>query len=346
MKPEEPGRAALEAQASALGSPLVSVILPLYNEAANLRAFLSDVRAALDKTGHPFELVLIDDGSPDDTWKVISDEARTFPAIRAVRLSRNFGKELALCAGLDRARGDAMVLMDGDGQHPPALLPDMLRLWQTTGADIVEAVKIKRGAESLSGKVGALLFYIILNKLSGFDLKGASDFKLMNRKAINAWLEMRERNVFFRGMTAWMGFTTVRIPFEVAPRSAGKSSWSYLKRLRLAITGVTAFSSFPLQLVTLAGGVFFVFAVLLGAQTLYLKLAGRAVSGFATVILLELIIGSSLMISLGIVGEYLARVYEEVKGRPRYVVTHSIEQGASPPAPETESTASPAARPE
>ena len=330
MKPEKLGLAGPEAKASEHGSPLISVIVPLYNEGANLRAFLSDVKAALDKTGCPFELILVDDGSPDDTWKVISDEAGTLPAIRAVRLSRNFGKELALCAGLERARGDAIVLMDGDGQHPPALLPDMLRLWQTTGADIVEAVKIKRGPESLSGKLGALLFYIILNKLSGFDLRGASDFKLMNRKAINAWLEMQERNVFFRGMTAWLGFTTVRIPFEVARRSAGKSSWSYLKRLRLAVTGLTAFSSFPLQLVTLAGAVFFVFAVLLGAQTLYLKLAGRAVSGFATVILLELIIGSSLMISLGIVGEYLARIYEEVKGRPRYVVAQSIESAASP----------------
>lgn len=344
MKLEKLGLAGSEAQPSAHGSPLISVVIPLYNEGANLPAFLSDVKAALDKTGFPFELILIDDGSPDNTWKVVSDEAGTLPAIRAVRLSRNFGKELAVCAGLERARGDAIVLMDGDGQHPPALLPDMLRLWQTTGADIVEAVKIKRGPESLSGKFGALLFYIILNKLSGFDLKGASDFKLMNRKATNAWLELQERNVFFRGMTAWLGFTTVRIPFEVARRSAGKSSWSYLKRLRLAVTGLTAFSSFPLQLVTLAGALFFVFALLLGAQTLYLKLAGRAVSGFATVILLELIIGSSLMISLGIVGEYLARVYEEVKGRPRYVVTHSIERVINQSLPESEGAESPPAK--
>jgi len=329
MKPEKLDMAGSEAQASERGAPLISVILPLYNEAANLRAFLSDVQAALEKSGCRFELVLIDDGSPDNTWQVITEVAAELPTLRAVRLSRNFGKELALCAGLERARGDAMVLMDGDGQHPPALLPDMLRMWQTTGADIVEAVKVKRGPESFSGKMGALLFYIILNKLSGFDLRGASDFKLMNRKAINAWLQMRERNVFFRGMTAWLGFTTVRIPFEVVPRSAGKSSWSYLKRLRLAVTGLTAFSSFPLQLVTLAGALFFVFAVILAAQTLYLKLAGRAVSGFATVILLELIIGSSLMISLGIVGAYLARIYEEVKSRPRYLVSHSLEPGTS-----------------
>jgi glycosyltransferase involved in cell wall biosynthesis len=312
---------------------LISVIIPVYAEGATLAEFLSSVTTALDKSRWSYELILIDDGSPDNTWTAITAATARHPAIRALRLSRNFGKELALCAGLERARGDAVIVMDGDGQHPPSLLPEVLRLWQTTGVDIVEAVKTKRGPESLSGKLSALLFYIILNKLSGFDLKGASDFKLMNRKAVNAWLEMHERNVFFRGMTVWMGFTTVRLPFEVARRSAGKSSWSYLKRLKLAVTGLTAFSSAPLQLVTLAGGLFFVFAILIGAQTLFLKLLGHAVSGFATVILLELIIGSALMISLGIVGEYLARIYEEVKGRPRYVVTDSIESANPHPLP-------------
>jgi polyisoprenyl-phosphate glycosyltransferase len=306
-------------------SHLISLVTPLYKEAANLRTFLGEVTSQLASTGCRYELILVDDGSPDDTWKILSEAAKAVPNLRCFRLTRNFGKELALCAGLERAQGDAVIVMDGDGQHPPFLLPEMVRSWQSTGTDVVEAVKVKRGSESLSAKLSALLFYIILNKLSGFDLKGASDFKLMNRKALDAWLAMRERNIFFRGMTVWMGFTTVRIPFEVAPRSTGQSSWSYLKRVRLAITGLTAFSSVPLQLVTLAGALFFVFAVVLGAQTLYLKLLGRAVSGFATVILLELIIGSSLMISLGIVGEYLARIYEEVKGRPRYLIADSIE---------------------
>jgi glycosyltransferase involved in cell wall biosynthesis len=277
----------------------------------------------------PYELVLVDDGSSDDTWRVISEEAKASPSIRALRLSRNFGKESALCAGLEHARGDAVILMDGDGQHPPSLLPDMVRMWQASGADIVQAVKRHRGREAFSDKAGALLFYFILHKLSGFDFKGASDFKLMNRKAVNAWLKMGERNVFFRGMTAWMGFTTVQIPFEVAPRSSGQSTWSYLKRLKLALTGITAFSSLPLQLVTFAGMLFLVFSILLGAETIYLKLIGQAVSGFTTVILLELIIGSFLMISLGIIGEYLARIYEEVKGRPRYLVAEAIEPPAS-----------------
>jgi len=308
-----------------LSTRLVSVVIPLYKEGSDLGVFLSDLKSALDQTRHPFEIVLVDDGSPDDTWERITDKARTLPNLGALRLSRNFGKELALCAGLERARGDAVVVMDGDGQHPPSLLPLMIEKWDMSGADIVQAVKIKRGRESLAGKLGALLFYLILNKLSGFELKGASDFKLMNRKAVNAWLAMRERNVFFRGMTAWMGFSTVRIPFEVATRRAGKSGWSYFKRWKLALVGITTFSSFPLHLVTFAGVIFFLFAVGLGIQTLYLKLVGRAFTGFATVILLELIIGSLLMISLGIIGEYLARIYEEVKGRPRYLVTEAIE---------------------
>ena len=304
---------------------MLSVVMPVFREGVQLSAFLAAVRDSLSQCDLPYELVLVDDGSPDDTWSVIVGEAKSFRTICALRLSRNFGKESALCAGLEHARGDAVIVVDADGQHPPSLLPDMVRMWQSSGADIVEAVKRKRGRESLSSKLGALLFYLILNKLSGFHFKGASDFKLMNRKAVDAWLKMHERNVFFRGMTVWMGFTTVQIPFEVVPRSAGQSAWSVLKRLKLALVGITAFSSFPLHLVTLAGVVFLALSVLLGLETLYLKLTGQAVSGFATVILLELIIGSLLMISLGIIGEYLARIYEEVKGRPRYLVRESIE---------------------
>lgn len=306
----------------------ISVVIPIFCEADHLPATITAVRRALEECNILYELVLVDDGSSDNTWNTITIEAKASPAISALRLSRNFGKEAALCAGLERARGDAVILMDADGQHPPSLLPEMVRTWRTSGVDIVEAVKTKRGRESLPDKLGALLFYFVLNRLSGFDFKGASDFKLMNRKAVNAWLAMHERNVFFRGMARWMGFRSAQIPFEVVPRSGGHSNWSPLKRLKLALIGLTAFSSFPLQLVTFAGAIFFVFSVLLGIQTLYLKITGRAVSGFTTVILLELIIGSFLMISLGIIGEYLARIYEEVKGRPRYIITESINSGS------------------
>jgi glycosyltransferase involved in cell wall biosynthesis len=306
--------------------PFLSVVIPVFREGSHLSGFLTAVRSALSQCDLLYELVIVDDGSPDDTWRTITREAQTSQAICALRLSRNFGKESALCAGLEHVRGDAVIVMDADGQHPPSLIPEMVRTWQASGADIVEAVKRRRGRESLASKVGAQLFYFILNKLSGFHFKGASDFKLLNRKAVDAWLKMHERNVFFRGMTVWMGFNTVQIPFEVVPRSAGQSTWSVLKRLKLALVGITAFSSFPLHLVTLAGLIFLGLSVFLGMETLYLKLTGRAVSGFATVILLELIIGSLLMISLGIIGEYLARIYEEVKGRPRYIVAEAIER--------------------
>jgi polyisoprenyl-phosphate glycosyltransferase len=305
-------------------SILLSIVMPIFGEADLLPATLTAIRKSLEQCSLTYELMLIDDGSSDDTWNVITADAKTYETIRALQLSRNFGKEAALCAGLEHARGDAVIVLDADGQHPPSLIPEMVRVWQTAGVDIVEAVKSHRGRESLPTKAGALLFYFLLNKLSGFDLKGASDFKLMNRKAVNTWLKMPERNVFFRGMTTWMGLTSTQIPFEVVARSAGKSGWSTLKRLKLALVGLTAFSSFPLQLVTFAGAIFFGFAILLGIETLYLKVTGRAVSGFATVILLELLIGSLLMTSLGIIGQYLARIYEEVKGRPRYVIKDSI----------------------
>src|SRR6266487_1732610 len=229
--------------------PLISVVIPLYNEGPHLRGLVSDLRKALQQTGCRFEIVVIDDGSSDDTWAKIKDEARMSSDLCAIRLSRNFGKELALCAGFERARGNAVIVMDGDGQHPPSLLPLMIETWRTSGADIIEAVKRRRGRESLAEKFGALTFYVILNKLSGFDLKGASDFKLIDRRVLDTWLAMHERNVFFRGMTAWMGFRTIQVPFEVGPRRAGKSGWSYLRRAKLALIGITTFSSFPLHFV-------------------------------------------------------------------------------------------------
>lgn len=309
--------------------PLISVVVPLYKEEATLRGFLESVAGELSKTGCRFELIAVDDGSPDQTWQIITEAAAAFPNLRGLRLSRNFGKELALCAGLEHARGDAVIVMDGDGQHPPTLLPEMVRVWQTSGADLVETVKAKRGPESFSGRTGALLFYVILNKLAGVNLKGVSDFKLMNRKVVDAWLKMQERNVFFRGMTAWLGFTHVQIPFEVPGRAAGVTGFSFPNRLKLALTGISAFSSLPLQFVSIVGLLFFAFSIVFGIYTLVLQLSGHSVSGFATVILLLLIIGSLLMLSLGIIGEYLARIYEEVKGRPRYVIATSIEPANS-----------------
>ena len=303
----------------------VSIVIPVYREEDSLSILLTAIHRELKTINESYEIILVDDGSTDNTWAMIKEAFKEYPTLRAVRLSRNFGKEYALCAGLEIAKGEAVIVMDGDLQHPPHLILEMVRIWRESNIDVVEAVKIYRGQESILGKLGAKLFYTILHKLSGYNLRGASDYKLLNRQVVNAWLRMEERGLFFRGMTAWLGFRRVQIPFQVPKRIGGQSRWSIFQLFKLALTGVTAFSSLPLHLVTFSGGIFFIFAVVLGVQTLYMKLTGNAVSGFTTVIILLLIIGSLLMISLGIIGLYIARIYEEVKRRPRYIVLEKLE---------------------
>ena len=303
---------------------LLSIVIPLFREGQHLAETLRESIRSLDSLGMDYEVILIDDGSPDDTWAVISDLSRRFASVKGVRLSRNFGKEAALAAGLEDARGDAIVVMDGDLQHPPTLIAAMVQCWKD-GAEVVEAVKQHRGTESYYSKVRAQIFYTIFTRLAGYDLRGASDFKLMDRCVLDAWRSMGERNLFFRGMNAWLGFRRVQLPFDVPARTVGASGWSLLQLVRLAVTAVTSFSSAPLHLITLTGMGFAVFALVLGIQTLYLKLAGRAVDGFTTVILLLLVIGGVLMLGLGIIGAYIARIYEEVKGRPRYVIAERVE---------------------
>jgi polyisoprenyl-phosphate glycosyltransferase len=305
--------------------PKYSIVIPVYRESQGIALLLAAIQLQLDQIDGQAEIILIDDGSPDDTWAVLSDCADKYPVLKAVRLSRNFGKEYALAAGLELAQGDAVIIMDGDLQHPPELIPAMIERWQTDSSiEIVEAVKVTRGRERPLNRIGAQAFYGLLRRMSGFDLRNASDYKLLDRKVINAWRRMDEHNLFFRGMTAWLGFKRVQIPFSVPNRISGEPRWSIGNLIKLALTGITAFSSLPLHFVTVSGCLFFIFSIVLSAQSLYLKLTGQAVDGFATVIILLLATGSLLMISLGIIGIYLARIYDEVKRRPRYLITDSF----------------------
>ncbi len=305
-------------------SYVLSVIIPLYREGSHLADTLKKIILVLDTLDAGYEVVLVDDGSPDDTWQAIKTQSEHYPSVKGIRLSRNFGKESALAAGLEHASGNAVVVMDGDLQHPPALIPLMVKAWQE-GADVVEAIKQHRGRESSYSKARAKIFYQIFTRLTGYDLHGASDFKLMDRRVLEAWRRMGERNLFFRGMNAWLGFKRIQIPFDVPERVDGESGWSILQLARLAMTAVTAFSSAPLHLITFAGVSFVFFALTLGIQTLYLKASGQAVDGFTTVILLLLVIGGVMMLGLGIIGTYIARIYEEVKGRPRYIISEQVE---------------------
>ncbi len=304
---------------------LITVVIPVYNEESQICENITVIRDCLLETDMDFMILLVDDGSTDSTWSRIKRLSEEISCIKALRLSRNFGKEAALCAGLEAVEGDACIIMDADLQHPPTLIPEMIRLWKDGGYEVVEGVKALRGNESMVNKFGANLFYKILSKLSGFNMKQTSDFKLLDKKVILAWRSMNERGTFFRGMSAWVGYNRISIPFNVGTRTKGVSKWSLFNLFTLAVKAITSFSSFPLHLVTFMGVFFLAGALVLGIQTLYMKLMGIALSGFTTVILLLLIIGSCLMISLGVIGIYIARIYEEVKCRPRYIVADEIK---------------------
>ncbi|WP_270165245.1 glycosyltransferase family 2 protein [Paenibacillus sp. SYP-B4298] len=301
--------------------PELTIVVPVFNEAEHLAESLVTIAASAASICSHYELVVIDDGSADDTWDVLEKSSAYVKGLIALRLSRNFGKESALCAGLEYARGKAIIVMDGDLQHPPQLIPEMVRLWREEHYEVVECVKTSRGRESWNKRAGASLFYGTLNQLSGFDLKNASDFKLLDQKVIEAWRQMPERTMFFRGMSAWLGYRRTKLPFEVQSRSGGDSRWSIRALARLALDAIVSFSTKPLRIVTYIGLLFFVCSVILGIHTLVNKLQGDAVTGFTTVILLQLIIGSVLMVSIGVVGEYIGAIYHEVKGRPRYLIS-------------------------
>lgn len=303
---------------------LLSIVIPLFNEANHMESSLEHWHQLFDTLDITVELILVDDGSDDSTWDCIRGQAVNHPRVLGIRLSRNFGKEAALAAGLEHARGDVVAVMDGDLQHPPELLRDMLSRWRA-GAEVVEAVKVRRGSESLLNRWSASLFYSTFSKLTGQDLYGASDFKLMDKRVLDAWRRMGERNLFFRGMHSWLGFRRVQVPFEVAERADGIGKWSTLALLALATRAITAFSSAPLHLISVIGAGFLAFAFALALQTLYFKLSGQALDGFTTVILLLLLIGGAVMIGLGVIGVYIARIYDEVKQRPRYLIAERTE---------------------
>lgn len=300
---------------------LLSIVLPAYCEGSHLAESLEKITEIVATTGHPFEIIIIDDGSTDDTWAIISEANAKDPRIVGARFSRNFGKESALAAGLDYCRGDAVIIMDADLQHPPDLIPEMVRLWRDEKVEVVEAQKTRSHRESMAVRTRRRIFNSLVRKTSGFDLNEASDFKLMDRKVIDAWRRMGERSLFFRGMVAWLGFRVTRIPFEVNEGARTGSSWSLLGLLNLALVGLTAFSSLPLRMAGILGGVFFLFAVFSSIYTLAYRMLGHSEPGFTTVILLQIFTSSLILLCLGVIGEYLARIYDEVKARPRFVVT-------------------------
>jgi len=297
----------------------IDIIIPCHNEEDNIGQIMKEVDRYIANLPYCYEFVFIDDGSTDRTFDILKEISGKRDDVSIIKLSRNFGKESAIAAGLNTCDANAAIIIDSDLQHPPALIPAMIEEWER-GASVVDAVKRRRQKENFIMRGMSLLFNKIMSSLTGMDFDGASDYKLIDSSAIAVLNSIEERNRFFRGLTNWIGLRHSKIEYHVQERTAGRSKWNWFSLFQLSIDAITSYSSKPLQIVTFLGVVTFLFSIVLGFQTLYNKFFGNAVSGFTTVILVILILCSIIMVCMGILGVYLSKLYEEVKNRPIYVI--------------------------
>src|SRR6516162_6940383 len=306
---------------------LLSIVAPVYNEQELVEQFVA--RAAAAAADYDYELVMVNDGSSDRTPELLDRIASSDRRVRVMHLSRNFGHQAALTAGLEHAAGDVVVMIDADLQDPPELIPDMLAQW-SQGADVVYAVRKQREGETPFKLATASVFYRLFDKLAQVNLEpNSGDFRLLDRRALDALLTMTERSRFLRGMTVWVGFTQTAVSYQRDAREAGETKYTVRKMLRFSLDAIASFSHLPLQLATYAGllsaGVAFV-AILV---VIGLRIAGSYLPGFSTITIAILLLGGIQLIALGVIGEYVGRVYDEVKGRPLYLVraTRNLGQG-------------------
>lgn len=312
----------------------VSIVIPVYNEAQMIQTSIPHILSVLEtalvsagkNTNYQLEVIAVDDGSVDQTAQVLAAMQQQEPRLKPLSFTRNFGKEAAILAGLQAATGDAVIVIDGDLQHPPELMASMLQLWEN-GLLVVHAVKVQRARESWLQKQFARAFYAVFKSMSGLDLRGQSDFKLLDKAVVQILLALPERQRFFRGLISWANFPSGQLPFEVADRPDGsESKWNRIKLLRYAINNITSFSSLPLKLVTYVGASTLLLGLVIGVISLIQKIEGKAMDGFTTVNLLIIMMGGAILLSLGVIGHYLARLYDEVKGRPAFLIKQSPTQ--------------------
>jgi glycosyltransferase involved in cell wall biosynthesis len=301
-------------------APELSVVVPAYREARHLEQLVTVLERTLAPLGCGFEVLIVDDGSPDDTYAVVAELAQARPWLKGLRLSRNFGKEAALQAGLESAQGRAVVTMDADLQHPPEVIPQMLAAWRA-GAQVVHATKQDRSAQGRTYSLGVGLITGFISRMTGIRLQDAADFKLLDREIVDILVTgLPERERFFRGLAQWVGFRQADIPFTVARGTREDRRWTLRNLVRLAVTALVSFTSLPMHIVTLLGFATLILSVVIGGDALISWLQGQSVSGFVTTILTLLILGSFIMISLGIIGVYIAKIHEEIKRRPLYFI--------------------------
>ena len=303
------------------GKPKIAVIIPCYNEEDNVKAVYDRLTEVLNYTNYQYDLIFIDDGSKDNTLNELLKLYEKDPKVKIIDFSRNFGKEIALSAGLDYADADAVIPFDADLQHPPEVILDLLSKFEE-GYDVVNAVRSKCDKESFLKKFTSKAFYKIINKLSDIDIpQNVGDFRLISKDALNAVKQIRERKRFMKGIFAWVGFKTTSVYYERAPRYSGKTKWNYFKLINLAIEGITSFSIAPLRLASLLG-LFVSFVAFLYAMWIIIQklVYGNPAKGYPSIMVAILFLAGVQLITIGIIGEYIGRIYEEVKQRPLYIV--------------------------
>ena len=302
---------------------MLSVIIPAYNEEMCIRHTYSAINSLLTQNNIEGEFVFVDDGSTDQTYKIITELSNEKDNVVGLHFSRNFGKESAISAGLAAVNGDCAIVIDCDLQHPPEKIIEMYRLWEQ-GYEIVEGIKKERGKEKRLYGISAKFFYSIISRMAGFDMANSSDFKLLDRKVIDVINKMPEKG-FFRAISFWVGYNKTTVEYDVMDRINGESKWSTGELIKYAFSNISSYSTAPMQIVTLLGFLMLIISVIFGVWALIDKIIGRALEGMTTVIIITIFIGSIIMISLGIIGYYIARIYEEIKGRPKYIISSTTK---------------------
>ena len=303
--------------------PEISILATVFEKPETVMEFVSTIEAVMGKSNRRYELLLIDDGSLPETWEAIKKIAGEAGTVRGFRLSRNFGKESAVMAGLQAARGKAVIIMDADLQHPPDLIPRFIELWENQGVPIVQGVRTGRGNQGILKRILVKTYYALFRILAGVDIENSTDFVLLDRRIVDQMKQLGERQTYFRGLTHWIGYERATIPFDIAPRTSGQSGWSAIKQIRHAVLGLSSFSAKPVFIIILVGLLGLICSFFLGMHTLYNYFAGSAHPGFSTVILLQLIFGSIELICIGLIGIYIVNIFVEVKHRPRFLVSET-----------------------
>ena len=298
---------------------MLSVIIPAYNEEKCIERAYTAIHSLLKENNIDSEFIFVDDGSQDQTYKIISELSLEKENVVGLHFSRNFGKESAISAGLAAVSGDCAVVIDCDLQHPPEKIIEMYRLWEQ-GYEIIEGIKKERGQEKRMHSIGAKFFYSVISRMAGFDMANSSDFKLLDKKVVDVLNKMPERG-FFRAISYWVGYNKTSVEYDVNERIEGESKWSTRGLIKYAFSNISSYSTAPMQTVTVLGFVMLTISVIFGVWALIDKIIGRALEGMTTVIIITIFIGSIIMISLGIIGYYIARIYEEIKGRPKYIIS-------------------------